>query len=85
MFQVAFSPDGRRVASGSQDLGVCLSDPRTGESRRLEGHLGLVARVAFSSDGSRLASASFDGTVRLWDLATCAQTLARAARRSRGS
>ncbi|HWO19917.1 MAG TPA: protein kinase [Kofleriaceae bacterium] len=75
VYHVAISRDGRRVASGGMDLSVCLSDPRTGGSRRLEGHLGIVYTVAFSPDGTRLASASFDGTVRLWDLSTCASSV----------
>jgi WD40 repeat protein len=66
---VAFSPDGRTVASGSWD-GVRLWDAGNGELRTsLTGHTQRVTAVAFSPDGRTLASASADNTVRLWDLA----------------
>ena len=67
---VAFSPDGRLVASWSDDHSARLHDLRTGEARVLEGHGDEVWSLAFSADGALAVTAGKDATLRVWDTAT---------------
>jgi eukaryotic-like serine/threonine-protein kinase len=68
---IAFTPDGRRVATCSTDKTICVWDVASGmRLTTLSGHTGAVNVVAFSPDGKQLVSAADDQTVRLWDPTT---------------
>ena len=68
---VAFSPDGKTIACGSEDGTIELWDAARGLLlRTFAGHTAYVASVTFSPDGKTFASSSRDCTVKLWDAAT---------------
>jgi RNA polymerase sigma factor (sigma-70 family) len=68
---IAYTSDGKLVASGSQDGTVRLWDPATGkEVHRLDGHDGMIYGMAFAPDGKTLAAGGKRKAVHLWDVAT---------------
>jgi Tol biopolymer transport system component len=68
---MALSPDGGRVAVGSDDNSVYVYDMPSGKMSMIaRGHTGAVTAVAVSPDGKQLATGSADNSVQLWDMAT---------------
>ncbi len=68
VFSAAFSPDGQRIVTASDDKTARLWNAATGEIiAKLEGHSARVNSAAFSPDGQRAATASDDHTARIWN------------------
>jgi WD40 repeat protein len=65
-----FCPDGKTLASASDDHSVVLWDVESGEPKTILGHSDYLLSVAVSPDGTTLASGSRDKTVTLWRAAT---------------
>ena len=70
---IAFSPDGKTLASGSYDQTIILWDVSNPDVPRqrgqpLVGHTGAIYSLAFSPDGKTLVSGSHDRTILLWDV-----------------
>jgi WD40 repeat protein len=72
IISVAFSLDGTKIVSGSEDSTVRLWNANTRQpiGQRFRGHQKAVLAVAFSPDGTKIASGSVDKTIRLWDANT---------------
>ena len=74
IFSTAFSTDGTRIVSGSEDNSVRVWDALTGaELKVLNGHTHFVWSTAFSTDGTHIVSGSYDRSVRVWDASTGAE------------
>jgi WD40 repeat protein/serine/threonine protein kinase len=69
--QLAFSPDGKLLATAHDDNNARLWQIPSGKLKAtLQGHVSYVAAVAFSPDGKTLATGGFDRNVKLWNIAT---------------
>src|SRR6266849_9049166 len=71
VLSIAWSPDGKKIASASADTNVQVWNVDTGSNiLTYRGHSSKVNAVAWSPDGTRIASASEDRTVQVWDTTT---------------
>jgi WD40 repeat protein len=71
IYSVAWSPDGRNIASGANDRTICIWDAATGILvQTLLGHTSEIRSVAWSPNGTRLASGGADSSLLVWDAAT---------------
>jgi len=71
VYAIAFSPNGKVLASTSYDHMIYLWDPMTGkEIKPLKEHTDAVFDLVFSPDGKWLASGGADRTVKLWDISS---------------
>jgi WD40 repeat protein/serine/threonine protein kinase len=77
IMSAAYSPDGTRIVTASEDRTARVWDAQTGaELTKLEGHTNGVMSAAFSPDGTRIVTASRDQTARVWDAGTGKELLA---------
>jgi WD40 repeat protein len=63
---VAFSPDGKQIATASQDSTARVWEVASGHELTRVTHAGQVLGVVFSPDGNQIATASSDNTARIW-------------------
>ncbi len=81
---VAYSPDGKMVASAGYNSLVRLWDPATLRLRAVLGHDSIATGLAFTRDSRVLAASSYAGTVRLWDVSGDQPKLLHVVRASSG-
>ena len=69
---VAYSPNGKQIASGSNDKTIRIWDAQTGQTiaSPFRGHTDWIRSVSYSPDGTRIASGSSDKTIRIWNAQT---------------
>ena len=72
VFSAAFSPDGERIVTASEDNTARVWDAASGKpiGDRSKATRVAVSSAAFSPDGKRIVTASWDGTARIWDAAS---------------
>ena len=68
VWSVAWSPDGKQLATGSWDNSIKLWEANTGKLQHtVQGHKNRVHKIAWSPDGQHLASCGWDGAIKIWD------------------
>ena len=86
VYGVGFSPDGKRIVTGSMDKTAKVWDAGSGhELLTLKGHTQDVKSVAYSPDGKRIVTGSFDSTAKVWDAQTGKEILTLKGRAGRVS
>jgi WD40 repeat protein len=75
VYDVAYGPDGNRIATAGGDKTVRIWDGKTGDELLVLEHPTEVGKVIFSPNGMQLASSAGDGLVRLWEVSSAKETI----------
>ena len=68
---IAFSKDGKHIASGAQDGSIMIWEALTGNAvMQMDGHVDAIENLTFTPDDQRLISSSDDATMKIWDIRT---------------